>query len=240
MSIYYLIFAIGIFLVLRLLYRLLNTIVASKKIHRFIHRVFPLLEFTIWITFSLWVLNRLFSDTSFYLILMAAVIGSLVLIIGWYFLRDFVAGIILKTEILFEIKQRVKTPQAEGILRKTGYRSIEIETDQGELVKIPYSRLTTNAIYLQNKDESSLGHEVVLKVKSNIPIQEFKDNVINEILLLPWSSINKEPKVKVIEQNDEYNTFLINYYSISSRHASLIAQHLKQTFKNISDHNIEK
>lgn len=235
MSVYYLIFAIAIFFFLRVTLRIINSVKTKNKVYKLILRIFPLIEFTIWITFSLWVLNKLFSDTSFYLILMTSAIGSLVLIIGWYFLRDFVAGIILKTEIAFEISQRVKTPQAEGILRKTGYRSIEIETDQGERVKIPYSKLTTNAIFLQNKNENSKGHEVKLQVSSSVPIQEFKDRIMNEILLLPWASINKEPKIRVLEQNDEYTVFSISYYSISSRHAALIEQHLKHSLENKKD-----
>ncbi|PKP38993.1 MAG: hypothetical protein CVT98_03820 [Bacteroidetes bacterium HGW-Bacteroidetes-15] len=231
MTIYYLLFAIGIYWVLRFLVRLLNSIPAQRNIHKFMLRIFPLVEFIIWIAFSIWVLNSLFSESSYYGVLISAAAGSLVLIFGWYFLRDFVSGIILKTEIPFEINQRITIPHAEGILRKTGYRSIEIETDQGGLVKIPYSQLTSNAINLQNVDESMQGNETKLRLKSTLPIQDVKDKIVKSILLLPWSSINRDPQIKVIEQNDEYNTFLVNFYSISNRHASYICQHLKNYFE---------
>jgi small-conductance mechanosensitive channel len=155
-----------------------------------------------------------------------------VLILGWYFLRDFVSGIILKTEIPFEINQRIKIPQAEGILRKMSYRSIDVETDQGGLVKIPYSQLTTNAINLQNIDKSMLGNETQLRLKSSLPIQDVKDKIVKSILLLPWASINREPQIKVIEQSEEYNTFVVIFYSISNRHAAYICQHLKNYFES--------
>ncbi len=241
MTIIYFILAFVLFLALRFISRLASTVPAKKSIHKFLLRAFPMVEFIIWIAFGLWILNYFFEDNSFYGILVSIAAGSLIFLLGWYFLRDFVAGIILKTEIAFEVNQRIKTSQHEGILRKLGYRSIEIETENGEQIKIPYGMITANAIVLQNLDESSHGSETSLRVTSSVPVQEMMDRISKEILLLPWSSINHEPIIRVSQQEASFNLFLVHFYSLSKRHTSLISQHLKNTFENDeSSHMIKK
>jgi small-conductance mechanosensitive channel len=232
MTIIYFILALLLFLALRFISRLVSSVPAKKSIHKFLLRAFPMVEFIIWIAFGLWILNYFFEDNSIYGILVSIAAGSLVFLLGWYFLRDFVAGIILKTEIAFEVNQRIKTSQHEGILRKMGYRSIEIETKTGKQVKIPYGMITSSAIVLQNLDESTYGSETSLRVPPEVPIQEMKDRISKEILLLPWSSINHEPIIRVSQQEAAFNVFLVHYYSLTNVHASLISQHLKSTFEN--------
>jgi small-conductance mechanosensitive channel len=232
MTIYYLIFAIGVFVILRFLSRLLNSIPANKNIHKLILRVFPIVEFAVWMALGIWIMNNIFSDSPYYSIIISAAIGIIALIIGWYFLRDFVSGIILKTEIAFEINQRIKTPLAEGLLKKLGYRTIEIETDKGDIVKIPYTQIASNAINLQNTDSVMRGHETLLHLNASLPIQDVKEKIEKCILVLPWSSINRAPNISITEQNDVYNTFSIQFYAISHKHATYIAQQIKSCFEN--------
>ncbi|MBS4061047.1 MAG: mechanosensitive ion channel [Bacteroidetes bacterium] len=240
MTIIYFILAFVLFLALRFISRLASSVPAKKNIHKFLLRAFPMVEFVIWLAFGLWIINYFFKENSFYGILVSIAAGSLIILLGWYFLRDFVAGIILKTEIAFEVNQRIKTSQYEGILRKMGYRSIEIESESGEQVKIPYGMITANAIVLQNLDESIHGSETSLRVSALVPVQEMKDRISKEILLLPWSSINHEPIIRLSQQEATFNTFLVHFYSISNKHTSYICQHLKSTFETDTSCQIVK
>ncbi len=235
MNIRYLIFAIALFAVLRFTMRLIKSLSAHKNVKRILLRTFPLVEFVIWLGFGFWVLSQVYSDYEYYYLLMSATAGSLVLIVGWYFLRDFIAGIILKTEISFETNQQIRTPQEEGTLKKLGYRSIEIESSNGELVKIPYSQLATNSIHLQNIDETMQGHETIVSISSKVPIQEAKDNLSREILLLPWASITHQPAIKLVEQRSDKNTYQVHFHSISDRHAAYISQHIGLIYSNGND-----
>jgi small-conductance mechanosensitive channel len=234
MTIYYLIFAIGFFVILRFISRLLNSIPASKNIHKLLLRIFPLVEFAVWMALGIWIMNNIFSDSPYYSTIISATIGIIALIIGWYFLRDFISGIILKTEIAFEVNQRIKIPQAEGLLKKMGYRTIEIETDKGDIVKIPYTQLASNVINLQNTDSIMQGHETHIHIDAKLPIQDVKERIEKCILVLPWSSINKLPHINITEQNDTFNTFSIQFYAISNKHAAYISQQIKSCFENES------
>lgn len=231
MTIKFIILAIAIFVVLRFSSRLLNAIQAGKKVHKLLIRVFPILEFTIWLGFSIWVINEVLYNYAYYNIILASIFGCLILIAGWYFIRDFIAGIILKIEIPFEKNQLIRTPMAEGILKKLGYRSVELESQSGERVKIPYSQLTSKSIHLQNIDDSMQGHETTVKVSAAIPVQEVKEKISTETMLLPWASITHLPIIKVAEQTETINTYSVHFHSLSDKHAAYISQHLNNIFK---------
>ena len=237
MKVYFLFFAIVLFFALRLLSRVLRTIPAKPTMHNFYLRLFPVFEFTIWIAFGLWAFREVFGEYPYYNLIVSVALALIILAIGWFFLRDFIAGIVLKTETPFEIKQYIKTSSLEGKISKLGSRSLEIETDSGQRVKVPYGQLASNAINLQSLDNTIQGFETTIKVDASLPLQAAKENIVNQILMLPWSAINKEPSVNLVEQNNKINTFQVLFYSISSRHAAYIRQHLKNTFERLETTN---
>ena len=53
MTLYYLAFAIGIFVVLRYLSRVLRTVSSGRGVSRALARVFPLIELVVWLAFGL-------------------------------------------------------------------------------------------------------------------------------------------------------------------------------------------
>jgi len=170
----------------------------------------------------------------FYPILVSAVAVIIVLIVGWYFLRDFISGIILKAEIPFERNQQIGVHSIQGVLRRVGYRTIEIETHNGELVKIPYSQLASGSIHLLNKNDSLQSYEMKLPVSTSIPMQEARDMITRSLLLLPWVAVSKEPSIKVVDKTATQNVFSISYYTTSSSYASNVNEHLVRQFEEVT------
>lgn len=230
MTIYYFLFAIGIFVVLRYLSRVVGSVISNRAVYKILIRLFPVVELLVWFAFGLWVINRLFSNFIYYPMLVSAVAVGIVLIIGWYFLRDFISGIILKAEIPFEKNQHIGVLHYQGVLRKIGYRSIEIEIHNGELIKIPYSHLAAGAIHLYNNNDSLQTHELSLSVSSAIPMQEARDRITKALFLLPWVAVNKDPSIKLVEQTPTHNLLSISYHTISSSYASNVNQYLAIKF----------
>lgn len=74
--------------------------------------------------------DQLFIGMAAYPILTGSLIILLVGLFGWYFLRDFVSGIILKAENAFETGQQIQTAQVSGTIKKLGYRSLEVVTNE--------------------------------------------------------------------------------------------------------------
>jgi small-conductance mechanosensitive channel len=234
-KLYYLAFAVALFIMLRLASQIAKRATISKRYHKAVLRGFPIVELFVWTAFILWLVSRAFENSDYIALATALVLFIFLLIISWYFIRDFIAGIILKTEFPFEINQRIFTNGNDGSIKKLGYRSLELEKDNGDIVKIPYSQIASASIHLQNMEDSLRGHETLIRASAKIPVITAKDLIIRELLLTPWAAINQTPSIRVIEQTDEVNTYSVHFHSVSSKHAASISQHLKAAFESKKD-----
>ncbi|MDD2196722.1 MAG: mechanosensitive ion channel [Bacteroidales bacterium] len=234
-TLYYFAFAVALFFMLRLASRLAKTILTSKKYHKVILRGFPIFELAVWGAFVLWVVNQALGSSEYATLATASVLIIFLLIISWFFLRDFIAGIILKTEFPFEVNQRIAASNFDGSIKRLGYRSLELEKDNGDIVKIPYSLIASRSIHLQNMEDSLRGHETLVKASTKIPVQTAKDIITKEVLLTPWATTKQVPTIRVVEQTDQTNTYSVHFHSVSSKYAASISQHLKTVFDSKSD-----
>jgi small-conductance mechanosensitive channel len=175
------------------------------------------------------------SDYPFYSTLVIAVVIILVAIVAWYFLRDFVAGVVLKTEVPFEINQQIKTTTHTGTLRKAGCRSIELMADKGECIKIPYSQLSSNSFTVVDSNASQQGHEVILKVKSDLPFDDLSSSIKQSLLLLPWVSVNREPCIKELEHSDDSSVVAVFYHTIGNKSSPKVAHYIRSKFEGLKD-----
>lgn len=233
MSLYFLFFAVVLFVVLRYSARWLGNVSTSSWLHNLLVRLFPLIEFLAWFAFGLWVFNRLLGNYSYYHVIIVSLALAMVLIVGWYFLRDFISGIILKIEIPFEKDQRIGVGDIDGVLLKVGYRSLEIETASGQRIKIPYSKLAISSIQLFNQNEYMHNHEVTFKVKSEKAMHELETDICNFLLLLPWVAPNSQPSVKVEQQIGGDNKITVSYNTVANKNEGLVNRHLKTEFEKI-------
>lgn len=233
MRLYLLLFAVVIFVVLRYLSRWLANVPTSSWLHNLLVRLFPLIEFAIWFAFALWVFNKLLGDYSYYHVIVVMLALAMVLILGWYFLRDFISGIILKTETPFEKHKRIGIDGVDGVLVNVGYRSLEIETTNSQRVKIPYSKLAASSIHFFNQNEYTHSHEFTFRVSGQKPIQEVEEDISRFLLLLPWIAPSSEPNVKVEQQKDGDNLATVRYYTVAQRNEVLVNQHLKKEFEKL-------
>ncbi|HCX98667.1 MAG TPA: hypothetical protein DG754_00870 [Bacteroidales bacterium] len=236
-TLYYLVFAVALFFMLRLASQLAKTIPTSKKYRKVILRGFPLFELAIWAAFVLWVVNHALGNSEYLTLATTSVLLVFLLIISWFFLRDFIAGIILKTEFPFEINQRIAASKYDGAIKRLGYRSLELEMDNGDIVKIPYSQIASRSIHLQNMEDSLRGHETLVKASTKIPVQTAKDIITKEVLLTPWATTKQVPTIRVVEQTDQTNSYSVHFHSVSSKYAASISQHLKTVFDSKGDEN---
>ncbi len=232
----YIIAGFALFVILWLANKAIQSAVVGEKIHPVFQRVFPAVEFLLWFLYLLWALRGVFRHYHFYDILMYAVIISIIIGIGWFVVRDFIAGIVLKSEMPFQINQHISLPKTAGKLKKLGYRSLEIETDDGKLMKIPYSSLTGEIITCQPAPDRLKRYETTVTIESSAGKEDACDMIAKKIMLLPWTIPVKKPTVEPLDnENEPGERYLVKYFAVNSRHAARISQHIKEYFKKIDD-----
>lgn len=222
---------LGLFTLFRLSNRLAGSLAMKRKSLKFILKILPFVELLAWTVFVLWVLKAFFSEWEGYSLFTTAIITIVLLAIAWYFIRDFIAGIIMKAENAFTVNQHIKTPEITGTIKKIGYRSLEVECESGQFSKVPYSRLSGQIFSIQAPAETMLAHELVLQLPASQNIEDVKEQIVKELLLLPWVSVNHDPVIKTMQESGETITLKISYHTSNDSMASDINQHIRKRFE---------
>ncbi|OJX91544.1 MAG: hypothetical protein BGP01_01545 [Paludibacter sp. 47-17] len=193
--------AIVLFIVLRSVQHLYLKVVVSQRYRRLFARWFPLLEIGLWVVYAFWSVVGLSSEMQLNFITEVFVVVVLA-VSGWYFLRDFFAGFMLRSENAFEPGRRLKVGDSEGVISHIGYRSLQLTTDEGVLVKLPYSMLS-GRLLMQPADMGRLNRQpVVLGFSSRLPADEVKLRLFRRLLEMPWVLPSFTPEIKLRLQSD--------------------------------------
>lgn len=219
-----------LFFFIRLGSRLIRLAPVKKTFHKTLLRSFPVIEFVLWIIFSFWASSMVFGEQAFFPFMQTSIVILLLIVLGWFLLRDFFAGIVLKTENAFELNEVIKTKFVEGKLIKLGSRSLELETENGQLVRIPYSRLSNEPIVRMPRGNNFIGHEMALDIPKNAPLSQIQDQLRMFILAQPWVSVSKEPVIKLIDETPDLFHFKIQFFIISDRHAPQMEDRISKQF----------
>ncbi|MDO8927494.1 MAG: mechanosensitive ion channel [Bacteroidota bacterium] len=189
--------AIALYLILRFVSTYFRVLTGKRKIRKIFLKVFPVVQMFLWFAFAFWAFDQLFIGMAAYPFLTGSLIILLVGLFGWYFLRDFVSGIILKAENAFETGQQIRTAEVSGTIKKLGYRSIGIVTSEGELVKIPYSLLASQKIVKPADTGNWVEQLIRLKISSAYPPEKIQNMLKIRLLEMPWIVSDDSLQLKI-------------------------------------------
>ena len=91
--------ALALFVILRSVSSFVPILISSKKNRMAFRRIFPVIEMLLWISYIFWAFHQLFYHLTVYDLATGSMIIVIAALFGWYLLRDFFSGIILKAEI---------------------------------------------------------------------------------------------------------------------------------------------
>ncbi len=228
-----LIFFITGFLLL-LLFRVLNlttrAFVRKRQLRTGILRTLPVIELVAWVAFSFWGVFLVFGDQLYYDLIVALMAILVIFGLAWFVFRDFLAGIMLKTEKALQPGQVIKTPIAEGKVTKMGFLSMELINDAGETVNVPYSRLSNQLFIIPPKNEDSLPHQAEIVLASSQASEQTKEKAIKYLMALPWV-ISPAPSVQIIKTRDGRHALYLTFYTYMRTHAVVVEEKLRQFLK---------
>lgn len=221
------ILAVILVLLLRLAYRALHLIEPGRRVRRILLRYFPMMEFAIWLWFIFRASSVAFSQYPYHNIVMSAIALSLVLVFGWYLLRDLVAGMVIKTESSLEKDQFLKTELASGRIKRLGYRSVVLETDHGDKIRIPYTRLNKLLLTRPAEEEASQSHVIEMLVDRKHQAEMIKKDITSQLLNMPWVVTGSPPEVIVSAKDKVHFLVEIRFNVIKKDHVTLVEENIK-------------
>jgi len=184
-------------------------------------RVIPALELAFAVTVSFWIIALATVRLSpAGLVALGAVLAA----IGWAgraAIDDFGSGIALRMEGAVEPERWVRIGTTEGIVRRVGYRTVEIESDNGERVRYPFSRLARDVI-VADAGMGPRAHGFVLEVPKDRPLGRLLADVPAAALLSPWSSTTRPAVVELRAETATHYVLDVTAYSIDPAYNSQI------------------
>jgi len=200
-----------VFLIINLLLRKLLTYIRSKaRVVGLVNRYFPLVEMVFWALFIFWSCDVLFNGSPFYPYLIFLLIVLVVVFFSWFFLRDYIAGIQLKSRYNFAAGQSFKSSRVSGVVKKNRLLYLEVKADNGSDFRIPYSKIDQSSIEMNIQEKT--GGESIIKVwlsqnwDEAIATKKIAELVLNS----PWSSHKSHPIIYVREAENELKCYEIS------------------------------
>lgn len=223
----YIILAGGaLYIITKLINRLINYFTSKKSNRKIIYRATIYLEIFIWFAFIVWSIDLLITTTMLNNAVVLSMAAVLFLFLMWFIGKDALAGLIFRLENTIEIGNKIKSSADSGTIKKMGVRVLTVESENGQLFYLPYSKLFSEKITVFTDDTKYHPFELKLSVNKDRSPQEFKMQINELIINSPYSSPLFLPAVSFSgEANNKYN-FNIIFYALNSEHFNRILSHI--------------
>lgn len=223
-----LLFGAALYFVLRVVQKAIHLPRVKKLLGFPLYRVFPFIEMAIWGFFLLWAAQQFFQHRPFYTAVWIGALALLLIWASWFAIRDVIAGIILKAEDAYEINQRIKLPSVEGKIRRLGHRSLEIETAEGQIVKIPYGRIAGEERILSDPRETGRSYAFQVSAPASMAPEQAAERLRRAALNSPWSSVTKEPRVRFLGEQEGRYRFEVVAYPLGEAYSRKVEEYVKK------------
>ncbi len=219
----YIFLAVLLFLILRFIPKISKKILKKQRLKNRFLKFFPVIEFLIWAAFLFRTVNQLLGDKFYFTTLIYGIVIVILIFIGFYVLRDFAAGLLLKTEYNLSTGANMSIDDVSGKILKLSYLSLELEREDLERIKIPYSKINGKNITILNSEESVQKFDFDIKMsKTATDILSVKEQVRKQILNSAWSSILKNPDIKLDSEDADFWYFKVYFFAQNDIHAERV------------------
>jgi len=224
--------ALMLFAILWLLKLVFKNTPLRKSVRGRVERIMPLVEGIVWLGFMLWCIGQLIRNEIWTSIGVLVIIILIVVLLFWLVIRDYLAGIVLKIDGTVKKNDWIRVKHIEGKITELGNRTMIVMTTSGETVNIPYSTISGEISAKPNPGEELINHSFELKLSKISDAESIITDLNRGILNAPWSSVNKNPEIKLISDDSEYYTFEINIFSLRMVYFQKIKDYLNEFLVN--------
>ncbi|MCD6179549.1 MAG: mechanosensitive ion channel [Bacteroidales bacterium] len=223
--------ALLLFVSLLILKRFIPFLIKSETKKSILKQYMAIIEIAIWSLFTIITIQQLSDSNKLYswaLFLILIISGFWIL---WFSIKDFIAGALFKMHKDFREKDIIQVDNFEGKIIEMGNRLLKIESDSGEVIYIPYSKLNQQTIIKVHPGEMVLSHAFTLSTSKSEKSEKLMEKIRFEVLSLPWASIKRPPKVEIIHEDDNSFIFEIKLYSLEKQYFFKMEQEIRKKFE---------
>ncbi len=225
---------IGIILLLlfRVLRYSLPWLFRDPKKRDYVKKRAPLLEIGFWFVYLSWFTFSFAQRLEIYGLVVGGLLFILLFWFSKFFLREIIAGIIFKINGRYKKGDQIQATGHDGRINRFGLDTLEMESRDGKLIFIPYSRLVGDSIVIRSDGtEKATTHTFTILTAVKDDIAGFEREIQSLALTLPWISINKPLQAALEQFNRDTMTFRITLYLIDRNFAVNAEKAIRESFE---------
>ena len=203
----------------------------SSKPFVFFKRYFPWIEMITWTVFLIWAVNIWFYNSGFLITLNMIIAILIFIVIAWFILKDYVAGVIIKSRYNLAKGQGIKANNARGTIKKVGFLALEISSDSGSDLKLPYFQIDQKSIEFNFQENKSGEYKLNVEIRKDRTESEFAEEAIELIINSPWSSHKTRPTITMVDENSKCCTYEIQYRTNGKDHSEKLKSLIAKRFR---------
>ena len=229
--------AILLFVVFRLIQYLVPVLFANNKKYKQFLRILPVGETAVWLLFFSWYVFRFAEITSMYALIVGIVLLVLVFWISRFFLRDLIAGMFVRSSGHFKEGEIIIHESYQGAIRKFGLMSLEVETQDGRILFLPYHKLLDTYSGKNESEDTTAAFSFRFEIQSDESGEELVSTIKSFILSLPWSSVHKQPMVYIEGKGNNLLSVEVTSFPIEKEFGKKIERRTLAHFTSPKEHN---
>ncbi len=226
----FLFYAVLLYAVLRGL-KFALPLIFHKRYKKTAQKYFPFAELSIWLVFIAWSLHFFAKKNIAVGIGLFIVLLVIALWASFYYLKDYLAGIVFRTGNDISVNEYIEVNGTAGKITAMKNRLLTLENEQGTVVQFPYSKLVGAEIKKEEHAETISGHTFQLNIPKNKPLIETIGELKNAAINLPWASLKKNPQIKPLQQDEQFYLIELTIFSLEKKFFYNIENNLRKTFE---------
>ncbi|MFW5663634.1 MAG: mechanosensitive ion channel domain-containing protein [bacterium] len=214
MKIFYtLVLAIALMALLRGAGYFLNLATRKSNVHKYTLRIFPWLEVALWMAYLFWVIHYWFYNAASYHLLFASVAIVIIVLLGWYVLREIISGAVFRSDNRLEPGLQIKTDSIAGSISGLGIMSMEIISAEGEKITVPYSQITGQSMTQKATKGQGKIQVFTITIPQHYGAVNIERRLKHKLLECSWVIAEGDIKIKMDLRDQQYEVE-VSYYSI--------------------------
>lgn len=209
------------------LIRFVRKYVIEKRVPFKYLQHFYIIEVLIWILFGLWAVATLFEESLYYRLVLFAIFIIISVWLGWFVVKDFIAGIVFKMNSNYSKGELLKIGETEGYVNKLNFLNIDLRNSEGETIKIPYSKLQNDKFTISNLHERTKVHNFEIEVSKEMALDEMTAKIKKMILQSFGVDLNINPRIIIKSETQDSWVMEIQIYLLNEKFKNIVAENLK-------------
>jgi hypothetical protein len=140
----------------------------------------------------------------------AAALLGVVALATFGMLKDVAAGVVLKAAGSCQVGDSIRTQNVSGKISRMGMRTLALVISDGDELVVPYSRVSSDLLWLKAAGSGLCAHTFVLPVADAGDRGSFFDEVRRLVLLHGAAAVSRPPEMRLVPSGLEVTVFTLD------------------------------